>query len=67
MIVYKLYGYASQGIQIPSVDIEACLWEGLWLLFENGTASLTSKRQKQAPVSRLTNSLSWEAELNFYI
>lgn len=65
MLGYKLYGYASQGTQIQSEDIKVCLQGGLQLWFKNGTASLTSKRQKQAPVSRLANGLSCEAELNF--
>lgn len=29
MLGYKLYGYASQGTQIQSEDIKACLQEGL--------------------------------------
>lgn len=65
MLGYKLYGYASQGAQIQSEDINACLQGGLQLWFKNSMASLTSKRQKQAPVSRLANGLSCEAELYF--
>lgn len=65
MLGYKLYGYASQGAQIQSEDIKACLQGGFQLWIKNSTASLTSKRQKQVPVSRLANGLSCEAELNF--
>lgn len=59
---YKLYGYASQGTQIQSEDIKACLLGGLQLWFRNDTASLTSKSQKHAPVSRLANDLSCKTE-----
>lgn len=62
---YKLDGYASQGTQIPSEGIKACLRGGWQPWFENGPAPLTSKRQKQAPVSRLADGLSCEEELNF--
>lgn len=65
MLGYKLYGYASQGTQIQSEDIKACLQGGLQHWIKNSTASLTSKRQKLVLVNRLANGLNCEEELNF--
>lgn len=65
MLGYKLDGYASQGKQIPSEGIKACLQGGWQPWFENGPARLTSKRQKQASVSRLADGLNCEEELIF--